>query len=95
MGAESCCGGAHRSRMREQFRVQGDHLLQKVKQLIHEGNIRAITITDKHGRVLLVLPMTVGLIGVALAPLLAAVGTVAALVTECTISVERRAPTTT
>lgn len=93
MGAEPCCGG---SRMREQFQARGAQVLHTVKRLIHEGNIRAITITDRNGHVLLMLPLTVGVIGVALAPMLAAVGAVAALVTECTITVVRRAahPTT-
>lgn len=77
---------------KEEFTVKGDQLLGKVKQLIHEGNIRTITITDKDGHVVLVLPVTVGIIGVVFAPMLAAVGAAAALLTECTISVERRTP---
>ena len=74
----------------EEIRVSGEQLVQKIKELIHEGNVRSITIKDKDGKVILMLPMTVGVIGVALAPMLAAVGAVAALLTECTISVERK-----
>jgi len=73
----------------ESFEVSGENLLKKVKELINEGNIRKITIKDKSGKVLVVFPLTVGVVGAVLVPVLAAVGTIAALVTECTISVER------
>jgi hypothetical protein len=73
----------------EEFKVSGDDLLKKVKELINEGNIRRITIKDKEGKTLIVLPLTVGVIGAVLAPPLAAVGAIAALVTECTLAVER------
>jgi hypothetical protein len=78
---------------REEFRVDGEHLLAKVKELIKQGNIRRIIIKSKEGKSLIELPLTVGVAGVAalavLAPALAAVGAVAALVTECSIIVER------
>ncbi len=74
----------------ESFRVNGDNLLAKVKELIREGNVRKITIKDKTGKVLIVFPLTIGVVGAVLAPVLAAVGAIAALVTECTISVERK-----
>lgn len=77
----------------ETFKVKGEELLKKVKQLIKEGNIRKITIKDKTGKALIVLPLTIGVVGVVLAPVLAAVGAIAALVTECTISVEREQKT--
>ncbi|MFC1711644.1 DUF4342 domain-containing protein [Patescibacteria group bacterium] len=73
----------------ETFKVNGEELLKKTKELINEGNIRRITIKGKDGKTLMVLPLTVGLVGAVLAPMLAAVGAVAALVTECTVSVER------
>lgn len=73
----------------ESFRVSGEDLLKKVKQIIHEGNVRKITITDKEGKEIISFPLTFGIVGAVLAPALAAVGTVAALVTECTITVER------
>ncbi len=74
---------------KEEFDVKGDDLLKKVKKLIEEGNVRSITIKNKNGKTLIVLPLTVGVVGAVLAPPLAAVGAIAALVTECTIAVER------
>ncbi|HOS42581.1 MAG TPA: DUF4342 domain-containing protein [Armatimonadota bacterium] len=79
--------------IREEIRVTGEQLLQQVRTLLHEGNVRSITIKDNKGVTVLMLPLTVGVIGVALAPMLAAVGAAAALLTECTISVERRPET--
>lgn len=73
----------------ESFHVNGENLLKKVKELIQEGNVRRITIKDKTGKELIVLPLTIGVVGAVIAPALAAVGAIAALVTECTISVER------
>lgn len=73
----------------ESFKVTGEELIRKVKELIHEGNVRQITIRDKDGKVLVVLPLTIGVAAAVLAPVLAAVGAIAALVTECTVSVER------
>lgn len=73
----------------ESFEVTGDNLLKKVKELINEGNVRKISIKDKTGKVQLVFPLTIGVVGVVLAPILAAVGAIAALIGECTISVER------
>lgn len=72
------------------FKTTGDELLKKVKELIHEGNIRQITILDKKGKTLIVFPVTVGVVGAALVPALAAVGAIAAFVTECTIKVEKK-----
>ena len=73
----------------ETFRVKGEDLIQKVKGIIAEGNVRKITIKDKEGKTLVVFPLTIGVVGAVLAPVLAAVGAIAALVTECSISVER------
>ena len=73
----------------EEFKVSGDALLAKVKQLINEGNVRRIIIKNKEGKQLVELPLTIGVVGAVLAPMLAAVGAIAALVTECTIIVER------
>lgn len=74
---------------KEVFKVKGEQLLKKVKEVIKEGNVRRITIKNKKGQAVLILPLTLGVVGAVLAPVLAAVGAVAALVTECTISVER------
>jgi len=76
--------------MKEEFKVNGEMLLKKVKELLNEGNIRRITIKDKDGKELMTFPLTVGVVGAVLVPVLAAVGAIAALVTECTISVERK-----
>jgi hypothetical protein len=73
----------------ESFTVRGDDLVDRIKDLIHEGNVRRIIIR-REGNTLLELPLTVGVIGAALAPMLAAVAALAALLTECTIDVERR-----
>jgi hypothetical protein len=73
----------------EEFKVSGEDLLKKVKELIAEGNIRRIAIKNKEGKTLVELPLTIGVVGAVLAPVLAAVGAIAALVTECTITVER------
>lgn len=76
---------------KETFKIDGDHLLTKVKELIHQGNIRRIIIKDKNGKTIVELPLTIGLVGAVLAPMLAAVGAIAALVTECSITVEKEA----
>ncbi|HMG66289.1 MAG TPA: DUF4342 domain-containing protein [Chitinophagaceae bacterium] len=73
----------------ESFKINGEQLLKKVKELIAEGNIRKITIKDKNGKELITFPLTVGVAGMVLAPVFAAVGALAALIGECTISVER------
>lgn len=74
---------------KESFSIHGINLLEKVKELIEEGNVRKITITDKSGKELASFPLTVGVVGALLLPMLAAVGALAALLTECTITVER------
>ena len=74
---------------RESFTVHGENLLKKVKELINEGNIRKITILDKSGKELMSFPLTIGVVGVVFAPVLAAVGALAALIGDCTITVER------
>lgn len=76
-------------RFYESFKVDGENLLKKVKALIKEGNVRRIIIKDKEDKELIVFPLTVGVVGVVLAPVLAAIGALAALVGECTIMVER------
>ncbi len=77
------------SNSHEEFKVSGEELLRKVKELIAEGNVRRIIIKNKEGKSLVELPLTVGVVGALLAPVLAAVGAIAALVSECTIVVER------
>lgn len=74
--------------VREEFRISGEQLLKKVKELVHEGNIRRV-IVKQDDRTILEIPLTLGVAGILLAPTLAALGAVAALVTECTIIVEK------
>lgn len=79
-----------REKLHEEFKVEGEELLKKVKELIKKGNVRKITIKDKKGKEIMSIPLTIGVVGALIAPALAAVGAVAALVTECTVVVERR-----
>ena len=74
---------------KEDFKVNGAELLKKVRELIEEGNVRKITIKDKSGKTIAEFPVTVGVIGALLAAPLAAIGAIAALIAECTITVER------
>ncbi len=73
----------------EEFEVSGDKIVETVKRLVHEGNIRRITLKDAEGTSLIEIPLTLGVVGALLVPVLAAVGALAALVTKCTIAVER------
>jgi hypothetical protein len=73
----------------EEFSVDGEMLISKIKELYRQGNIRRITIKNEEGNVILDFPMTLGVVGVLLAPQLAAVGAIAALVTKCTLVVEK------
>lgn len=75
---------------KESFKVTGAQLIEKMKHLVHEGNVRRVII-KQDDRTIVEFPLTVGVVGAMLAPVLAAVGAVAALVTECTIEVERTA----
>ena len=74
---------------KETFIVKGEQLLKKIQDLIDEGNVRKITIQDKMGKEIMSFPLTIGVVGAVLAPELAAVGALVALIGECTISVER------
>jgi hypothetical protein len=73
----------------EEFSVNGEDLLSKIKEIIHEGNIRRIIIKKKGGDTVMEIPMTLGVVGALIAPQLAAVGAIAALVTEATVVVEK------
>ncbi len=74
----------------ERIHVEGHELVRRVKQLIHEGNVRRV-IVRQGDKTLLEIPVTVGTLGALFLPTLAALGTIAAMVAECTIVVERRA----
>ncbi len=73
----------------ETFEVRGEQLLQKVKELVKEGNIRKIIIKDKKGKSIAEFPLSIGVDGVLIVPVLAAIGAIAALISVCTILVER------
>lgn len=78
----------------EEFRVSGSQLVETVKQLFHEGNVRRIQVKQE-GRTLIELPLTVVAVGVLIAPVAAALGAFAAIVADCTIAVERDVEPTT
>ena len=73
----------------QEFTLNGDEVVHKVRELIHEGNIRRLIIKNEDGRTMFEVPLTIGLVGVALLPVFAAIGAAAALATRCTIVVER------
>ncbi len=73
----------------EEFQVNGEELLEKVKELMHAGNIRRIIIRSQEGRTLVDIPLTFGVVGALVAPQLAAIGAIAALLGKGTILVEK------
>lgn len=73
----------------EEFKITGDQVLTKIKELVHEGNIRRITLKNEEGKTLIEIPLTLGVVGALLLPVWAAIGAVAALATRCSILVER------
>ena len=77
-------------KLRSEMRVAGEDLLKKVKQLVHEGNVRRIIIKDDQGKVYLELPMSVGVVGALLLPVWAAIGALAAMAANFTLEVVRR-----
>ncbi len=91
-GARYCskCGAPVALSEWEEFQVSADDLVGRVKELIHEGNIRRVVVRNEKGETMLEIPVTVGVIGALFAPYLAALGAIAALATRCTIAVERK-----
>jgi ribosomal 30S subunit maturation factor RimM len=75
----------------EEFKVKGEDLLGKVKELIHEGNIRRIIIKNENGDTYIEIPLTLGVVGMVVAPVLAAVGAIAALASNFTIEIVKKA----
>ena len=75
---------------KEEFKVSGEDVVKKVKELVKEGNIRRIIIKNGEGKTLIEIPLTIGVVGIALLPIWAAIGAVAAMITKCTIIVEKR-----
>lgn len=82
-----------KSERTEEFKVSGEDIMKKIKELIKEGNIRKITVKGKEGKTIAEFPLTLGVVGTVFLPILAAIGTIVALVSECTISVEREKTT--
>lgn len=75
---------------KEEFKVSGEDVVKKVKELIKEGNIRRIVIKNEEGKTLVEFPLTVGVVGTAFLPIWAAIGAIAALVAKCTIVIEKK-----
>ena len=73
----------------EEFKVRGEELLSKLKDIVREGNVRRVIIADGEGGTLMEFPLPVGVVGAVLLPVWAAVGAIAAMVTDCTIRIER------
>ncbi len=86
----SSCGASVSKTVEEEISVSSDNLVEKVKDLLHEGNVTRIIVKNEEGKTLLEIPATVGVIGALFAPWLAALGAIGALVTNCKIVVERR-----
>ena len=74
----------------EEFKLRGEEVLAKVKEIVHEGNVRRLIIKNEEGATLIEVPLSVGVLGAVLLPVWAAIGAIAALATDCTIVVERR-----
>ncbi len=76
----------------EEFKLDGGQVLDKIKDLIHQGNIRRIILKNEAGKTLIEIPLTLGLVGAALLPVFAAVGALAAVATRMVIVVEKTDP---
>jgi predicted aconitase with swiveling domain len=74
----------------ESFKVSGDDLLSRIKEIVKEGNARKVIIKNEKDEIIMEFPLTIGAIGAVLAPMFAAVGAIAALATDCTIVIEKR-----
>jgi len=83
-------GGKMKKQKTEEFVVNGEEVIGKIKELINEGNIRRIIIKDMDDKVLIEIPLTIGVVFAVLAPVLAAVGALAAIITKCKIIVEKK-----
>lgn len=86
----SVCGAPAPKFNREEYTVSGKNLVDRVGEILHEGNVTRVIVKDEAGKTLLEIPAPIGVVGVVLAPWLAALGVIAALVTNCKIVVERR-----
>jgi ABC-type hemin transport system ATPase subunit len=73
----------------EEFDVKGEDLVDKIKRHFHEGNVRRIIIKNKDGKAIIEIPLTIGVVSAVMSPALAAVGTIAPLIADCTLTVQR------
>ena len=73
----------------EEFKITGDAVISKIKEIIHEGNVRRIILKDENGKTFIEIPLTIGVVGVLLVPVWAAIGAIAAVAADMTILVER------
>jgi len=89
-GAEQAGAGTQEGTRAEEFRISGDAVVGKIKELLHEGNVRRIIIKNDEGQTMVEIPLTVGVVGALLVPVWAAIGAIAALAADLTIVVERR-----
>ena len=74
----------------EHYRLTGEDAISRIKEIVHEGNVRRVVIRNDDGHTIVEFPLTVGVVGAALAPMWAALGAIVALVTDCTIEVEKK-----
>jgi hypothetical protein len=79
-----------RTGRKEEFRVSGGEVIDKIKEIIHEGTARRIILKNEQDHIIMEIPVTFALVGVVLLPIIAAVGAAAAMLTRCTIVVERK-----
>jgi hypothetical protein len=84
------CGTAVPKFTSQEYTVSGNNLVDRVRELLHEGNVTRVIVKDEAGKTLLEIPATLGVVGAVVAPWLAALGVITALVTNCKIIVERR-----
>ncbi len=77
-------------KQQEEFKVEGKKVVSKVKDLIREGNVRKITVKDSKGKTIMSIPVTFGVVGALLLPPLVVLGALVAMISECTITVERK-----
>lgn len=86
----SVCGAKAAKVTTEEYSVSSDNLIERVKELLHEGNVTRIIVKNEKGEVLLEIPATIGVIGAVLVPWVAALGAIASIATKCKIVVEKR-----
>ena len=84
------CGKNTTKTIVEEFDVKSEELIQKTKEILHEGNVTKLIVENEEGKTLLEIPATVGIVGVFIAPWLAALGAIAAVATKCKIKVEKK-----